>query len=63
MLYNVELSVQGDILTIKIDLTENSGAGARNIIVASTGNDIQIPGTDVRLKVFAYKPLPYKFLK
>lgn len=45
---NVEMSVNGNSLTIKVDLTMSfglSGSG-KSIIIASTGGNIVIPGSN-----------------
>ena len=43
---NVELSVNGNILTIKVDLTQEFGpsSSGKTIIIASTEGNIPLPG-------------------
>ena len=42
---NVEMKLEGDILTIKVDVTKEFGpsASGKTIIIASTEGNIQIP--------------------
>jgi hypothetical protein len=43
---NVELSVNGNILTIKVDLTKEFGpsSSGKTIIIASTEGNVPLPG-------------------
>jgi len=43
---NVEMSLEGNILTIKVDLSKEFGpsASGKTIIIASTGGNVTIPG-------------------
>ena len=43
---NVEMSLEGDILTIKVDLSKEFGpsASGKTIIIASTEGNVVIPG-------------------
>jgi hypothetical protein len=43
---NVELSVNGNILTIKVDLTQEFGpsSSGKTIIIASTEGNVPLPG-------------------
>jgi hypothetical protein len=45
---NVEMNVNEDILTIKVDLTKEFGpsSSGKNIIIASTEGNVSIPGHD-----------------
>ncbi len=45
---NVEMSVEGRILTIKIDLTKESGpsSSGKSIIIATTEGNQSLPGED-----------------
>ena len=45
---NVELTVEGDILTIIVDLTKEFGpsASGKTIIIATTEGNVSIPGRD-----------------
>jgi hypothetical protein len=46
---NVEMSIEGNILTIKVDLTKEFGpsASGKTIIIASTEGNVTIPGHEV----------------
>ena len=57
---NVEMTVENNILTIKVDLTKDFGpsASGKTIIIASTEGNIVIPGCDdkkVGLNVYRKK--------
>ncbi len=55
---NVEMKVDGDILTIKVDLTKEFGpsASGKTIIIASTEGNISIPEKeDVKIGLNVYK--------
>ena len=43
---NVDISVEGDILTIKVDLTKDFGpsSSGKTIIIASTEGNFPLPG-------------------
>ncbi len=45
---NVDLSIQDNILTIKVDLTKEFGpsSSGKTIIIASTEGNISIPGAE-----------------
>lgn len=45
---NVEMTVEGNILTIKVDLTKEFGpsSSGKTIIIASTEGNISIPGRE-----------------
>ena len=45
---NVEMKVEGNILTIQVDLKKEFGpsASGKTIIIASTEGNISIPGND-----------------
>jgi hypothetical protein len=45
---NVELFLQGNILTIKVDLTKEFGpsSSGKTIIIASTEGNVSIPGAE-----------------
>ncbi len=58
---NVEMKVDGDILTIKVDLTKEFGpsASGKTIIIASTEGNISIPENDeVKIGLNIYKKKP-----
>ncbi len=57
---NVEISLEGDILTIKVDLSKDFGpsASGKTIIIASTEGNVAIPGHEeakVGLNVYRKK--------
>ncbi|GEM_PF-110268 len=54
---NVELSVEGDILTVVSDLSKEFGPSksGKTIIVASTGGNKIVPGRDERIGLNIYK--------
>jgi hypothetical protein len=57
---NVEMTVEGDILTIKVDLAKEFGpsSSGKTIIIASTEGNISIPGREeakVGLNVYKKK--------
>jgi hypothetical protein len=57
---NVEYSADANgILTIKIDLKQRHGisASGKSEIVASTGGNVEIPGTGVKVGINAYVPV------
>ncbi|GAG44057.1 unnamed protein product, partial [marine sediment metagenome] len=45
---NIEMRIDGDILTIKVDLSKEFGksASGKNVIVASTGGNQPVPGRE-----------------
>jgi len=45
-LKNVEISIQGDTLTIKVDLTKSFGpsSSGKTVIIASTEGNYPLPG-------------------
>jgi hypothetical protein len=54
---NVEMSLEGNILTIKVDLTKEFGpsASGKTIIIASTEGNVPIPGReDVKVGLNVY---------
>jgi len=55
---NVEMKLDGDMLTIKVDLTKEFGpsASGKTIIIASTEGNISIPEKeDVKIGLNVYK--------
>ncbi len=57
---NVEMSLEGDILTIRVDLSKDFGpsASGKTIIIASTEGNVVIPGREgskVGLNVYKKK--------
>jgi hypothetical protein len=55
---NVEMNLEGNILTIKVDITKEFGpsASGKTIIIASTEGNISIPDKDdVKIGLNIYK--------
>ncbi len=55
---NVEMSVDGNILTIKVDLTKDFGpsASGKTIIIASSEGNQSVPGKEaVKIGLNVYK--------
>lgn len=54
---NVEYSVEGSILTIKVDLTKSQGpsASGKTTLIATTGGNVKIEGTDAVMGINVYK--------
>ena len=54
---NVELSVEGNILTIKIDLSKEFGlsSSGKNTIVASTEGNVTIPDREEKIGLNIYR--------
>ena len=55
---NVEMKLDGDILTIKVDITKEFGpsASGKTIIIASTEGNISIPEKeDVKIGLNVYR--------
>lgn len=55
---NVEMKLEGDILTIKVDVTKEFGpsSSGKTIIIASTEGNISIPEKDeVKIGLNVYK--------
>lgn len=55
---NVEMNVQGNMLTIRIDLSKAYGpsSSGKNMIVASTEGNVSVGDTDVKIGINCYKP-------
>ena len=56
---NTEFSVDGNILTIKVDLSKEYGqsSSGKNIIVASTQGNISIPGREEKVGLNVYRSM------
>lgn len=54
---NVEFSVEGTILSIKIDLSKEFGpsSSGKNIIVASTEGNVTIPNREEKIGLNVYR--------
>ena len=56
---NIAYELDGKKLVITIDLTTTLGnsKSGKNVLVASSGGNASIPGTDVKIGLNAYKPV------
>jgi len=55
---NIEANVEGNILTVKVDLTKEFGpsASGKTIIIATTEGNQSVPGSDlVKMGINVYK--------
>jgi hypothetical protein len=54
---NVEMTMEGTILTIKIDLSKEFGPSAseKNIIIASTEGNVTVPNRDEKIGLNVYR--------
>jgi hypothetical protein len=54
---NVELTVDGTILTIKVDLSKDFGpsSSGKTTIIASTEGNVSIPGREEKIGLNIYK--------
>ncbi|MCS6326372.1 MAG: hypothetical protein H8K06_04695 [Nitrospira sp.] len=54
---NVEVSVEGTLLTIKVDLSKEFGpsASGKTIIIASTEGNVTIPGREEKIGLNVYR--------
>lgn len=57
---NVEMKVDGNILTIKVDLAKEFGpsSSGKTTIVASTEGNVDVPGHEVKVGLNVYRPRP-----
>jgi hypothetical protein len=57
---NVDLKVEGNILTIKVDLSKEYGpsSSGKTIIVASTEGNVTVPERDEKVGLNVYKKKP-----
>ena len=57
---NVELKVEGTILTIKVDLSKEFGpsASGKTIIIASTEGNVSVPDRDEKIGLNVYRKKP-----
>ncbi len=57
---NVDLKVEGDILTIKVDLSKQFGpsASGKTIIIASTEGNVTVPDRDEKIGLNVYRKKP-----
>ena len=59
---NVSLEVEGNILTIKVDLSKDFGPSktsksGKTRIIATTGGNVEVPGTDATIGLNVYRLL------
>ncbi len=54
---NVEMTVEGNILTVKVDLTKEFGpsSSGKTIIIASTEGNISIPDREQKIGLNVYR--------
>lgn len=54
---NVQMSVEGNILTIKVDLSKEFGpsASGKTIIIASTEGNVSVPDRDEKVGLNVYR--------
>ena len=59
---NVEMTVEGNMLIIKVDLTKEYGpsASGKSIIIASTEGNYQIPGREEKVGLNVYRKVSKK---
>jgi hypothetical protein len=57
LMKNVEMNVEGNILTIKVDLTKDFGpsSSGKSIIVASTEGNYALPGREEKIGLNIYR--------
>jgi hypothetical protein len=57
---NVDMKVEGNILTIKVDLTKEFGpsSSGKTIIIASTEGNVSIPDRDEKVGLNVYRKKP-----
>lgn len=56
---NIKMEVKGTILTMVIDLSKRGkvSASGKSTMIASTGGNVTIPGTNLKIGVNAYEPV------
>ena len=57
---NVEMKLDGNILTIKVDITKEYGpsSSGKTIIIASTEGNVSVPERDEKIGLNVYKKKP-----
>jgi len=52
------MHVEGDVLVIRVDLTQEHGpsSSGKTIIIASTEGNVDVPGHDAKVGLNVYKP-------
>jgi len=54
---NVDFTIEGDILSIRIDLSKEFGASStgKSIVIATTEGNVQLPNREERLGLNVYR--------
>lgn len=54
---NVEMNIEGNILTIKVDLTKDFGlsSSGKSIVICSTEGNYALPGREEKIGLNIYK--------
>ena len=54
---NVEMKIEGNVLTIKVDLTKEFGpsASGKTIIIASSEGNVSVPDRDEKVGLNVYR--------
>ena len=57
---NVEMCMEGNILTIKVDMTKEFGpsSSGKTIIIASTEGNVNVPDRDEKVGLNVYRKKP-----
>ncbi len=57
---NVDMQVEGNVLTIKVDLTKEFGpsSSGKTIIIASTEGNMSVPERDEKVGLNVYRKKP-----
>lgn len=57
---NVEIQVEGNILTLRVDLSKEFGpsTSGKTTIVASTEGNVSVPDHEVKVGLNVYRPRP-----
>lgn len=57
---NVEVSVDGDVLTIRVDLSKHFGPSStgKTIIIATTEGNVSLPDRDEKIGLNVYRKSP-----
>lgn len=55
---NAQLAMNGDILTITVDMSKTHGASksGKSIIIATSGGNKSVPGTEAKIGLNIYVP-------
>ncbi len=57
-LKNVDMSVEGNILTVKVDLSKEFGPSGKTIIIASTEGNVSVADRDEKVGLNVYRRKP-----